>query len=70
MGVSQQPEFGGECSFAVSTGKRNVVGSSKHQIVDDGKTYYFKNAAARFLWKVLPNRAARAGAVWARQPPS
>jgi hypothetical protein len=68
--VSQQPEFGGECAFALSANKRNVAGSSKHQIVDNEKTYYFKNGAARILWKVLPNRAAKANAVWASQPPA
>lgn len=60
-----EPEFGGECAFAVSTGKRNVPGSAKHQLTEDGKTYYFSNGVARLLWKILPNRAKKAGAVWA-----
>lgn len=68
MNVNQGPEFDGECAFALSTGKRNVVGSAKHQIVDGHKTYYFKNGAARFLWKALPNRAVKANAVWTSQP--
>lgn len=59
-----QPEYEGECAFALSTGKRHVAGSPKHAIVDGDKTYYFKNGAARFLWKLLPNRAAKADAVW------
>lgn len=67
MSDDQGPEFGGECAFAVSTGKRNVTGSAKHQVVDGRKTYLFKNGAARFLWNVLPNRAAKANAVWAAQ---
>ena len=58
------PEYGGECAFALSTGKRNVAGSPKHAIVDGDKTYYFKNGVARLLWKLLPNRAAKADAVW------
>lgn len=66
--MNTQPEFGGECAFAVSTGKRNVAGSSKHQIVDGAKTYHFSNRVARLLWKVLPNRDRRANAVWAARP--
>ena len=63
--MSNVPEFDGQCAFAISTGKRGVAGSAKHQLADDGKTYYFKNGAARFLWKVLPGRAAKADTVWA-----
>lgn len=64
--MTHQPEFDGECAFAVSTGKRGVTGSPKHQLKAEGKTYLFKNGAARLLWKVLPNRAAKAEQVWAR----
>jgi hypothetical protein len=59
-----EPEYEGECAFAVSTGKRHVDGSPKHAIVDGDKTYYFKNGAARFLWKFLPGRAVKADATW------
>jgi len=65
-----QAEFDGECAFAVSTGKRDVEGSPKHHLVQDGKTYLFKNGAARFLWKVLPGRAEKAEAVWSRPSPA
>jgi len=60
-----QPEYDGECAFAVSTGKRDVAGSASHSVVDGDRTYYFKNGVARFLWKVLPGRAAKADATWA-----
>ena len=60
-----QPEYDGECAFAVSTGKRDVAGSASHSVVDGDRIYYFKNGAARFLWKVLPGRAAKADAIWA-----
>ena len=60
-----EPEYEGECAFALSTGKRNVAGSPNHKIVTGDKTYYFKNGAARILWKLLPGRAAKADAVWA-----
>jgi hypothetical protein len=67
MGLNQQPEYGGECAFALSTGKHDVAGSPDCQIVDGNKLYYFKNGAARFLWKVLPNRDTKANAAWAEQ---
>lgn len=60
-----QPEYDGECAFAVSTGKRHITGSATRSVVDGDRTYYFKNGVARFLWKVLPGRAAKADAVWA-----
>ena len=62
---SPTPEYGGECAFALSTGKHEVAGSSKHQIVDGSRTYYFSNGVARLLWKILPNRAVKADAAWA-----
>jgi len=64
---STEPEFNGECAFALSTGKRDVQGTPEHRIVDGSKTYYFKNGAARFLWRVLPDRSAKASEVWASQ---
>lgn len=59
-------EYDGECAFALSTGKRAVAGSPKHTVVDGEKTYQFSNGVARLLWKVLPNRAAKADEVWAQ----
>lgn len=47
------PEFGGECAFAVSLGKSGDPESGKHQLVREGKTYYFRNAVARFLFKTF-----------------
>jgi hypothetical protein len=70
MESAELPEFNGECAFALSTGKRDVTGSPDCKIVDENKTYYFKNGAARFLWKVMPNRDTKANAVWAQQVPS
>ena len=61
------PEFNGDCAFAVSVGKLDVPGAPKHSAVEDGKTYYFKNPVARFLWKVLPDRTAKADEVWAER---
>ncbi len=63
---SSQLGYDGECAFALSTGKRGVAGSPKHTIVDGETTYQFSNGVARLLWKVLPNRAAKADEVWAQ----
>lgn len=65
MEGATEPEFNGECAFALSTGKTGVAGQPKHELVEDGKTFYFSNPVARFLWKVLPNREAKARSVWA-----
>jgi hypothetical protein len=63
--MTDQPQFDGECAFAVSLGKSDVAGSAKHQVVADGSTYYFKNPVARFLWRILPNRSQKAEGAWA-----
>ena len=57
-------EYGGECAFAVSLGKSDAPESGKHQMVDGGRTFYFKNAVAKFLFKVL-KRADKADQNWA-----
>ena len=57
-------QYDGQCAFAVSTGKLGVVASPNHTIETDGRTYAFKNGAARLLWRVLPGRAAKADQVW------
>ncbi len=62
---SGQPGFDGQCAFAVSTGKLGVDGSLRHRLDQDGRTYLFKNGAAKLLWRLLPGRAARADEVWA-----
>jgi hypothetical protein len=68
MGESRQaPEFGGECAFALSTGKKGVTGKSTPYTVQDGKKYLLSNPVAKLLWRVLPSRPRRAQATWARQ---
>lgn len=62
------PDFDGQCAFAVSTGKLGVTGSAKHRLETDGQVFLFKNGAARFLWRVLPNRLEKANRVWAAGP--
>ncbi len=60
-----EPSFDGQCAFAISTGKLGVDGSQRHRLDDGGRTYLFKNGAAKLLWRLLPGRAAKAEEVWA-----
>lgn len=57
------PEFGGECAFAVSLGKR-AKGKEGCSEIRDGKRYLFLNPVARFLWRVLPGRVQAAERHW------
>ena len=61
----RDPEFDGECAFALSTGKKGVAGRQDLTLEEDGRRYVFSNPVARFLWKVLPGRRAKAEATWA-----
>jgi len=64
--TASQPEYDGQCAFALSTGKAGVDGSADLTLEDGGKIYQFSNPVARFLWKILPNRAAKADETWAK----
>ncbi len=57
-------EYDGQCAFAVSTGKLGVEASPQHTLVANGRTYAFKNGAARFLWRILPDRSGKADQAW------
>lgn len=57
-------EYGAQCAFAVSLGKSDEPESGEHQWVQDGRTFYFKNAVAKFLFKTL-NRTGKADQNWA-----
>jgi len=57
------PEFGGECAFAVSLGKR-AMGKESCFEIRDGKRYLFLNPVARFLWRILPGRVQAAERHW------
>lgn len=56
-------EYNGLCAFAVSTGKKDVKGGTHYATVN-GKTYVFSNPIAKLLFKLLPNRIAKADAIW------
>lgn len=65
MAQPERPaEYGGECAFAVSLGKKGVPGKPGVYSVRDGKKYLFSNPVAKFLWSVLPGRKDKAEANW------
>ena len=64
--TTPQPEYGGQCAFAVSLGKSDAPESGKHQLEQDGRLFYFKNAVAKFLFKTM-NRTAKADEKFAEQ---
>jgi hypothetical protein len=66
--TNAQPAFDGECAFAVSLGKSGVEGTAKTTLVVSDTTYHFSNPVAKMLFRVLPNRAAKADAAWALRP--
>ncbi len=59
-------EYNGQCAFAVSTGKTDVEGGKGYTVIK-GKKYAFSNPVAKLLFKVLPNRAEKADAVWSKR---
>ena len=62
---AEQPvAFEGHCAFAVSTGKKDVVGKESCYLVHDGKKYVFSNAVAKFLWRIIPGRREKAESIW------
>lgn len=60
-------EFGGQCAFAVSLGKKNVNGNGKHFIVKDNKKYLFSNPVAKFLWNVIPGSRKKSESNWSNK---
>ena len=61
-----QPEYGGQCAFAVSLGKSDDPESGKHQLEQNGRLFYFKNGVAKFLFKAM-NRSSKADQKWAEK---
>jgi hypothetical protein len=58
------PEYDGDCAFGWSLG-RQAVGKEKLQMAEGDKLYYFSNPLVKVMWKILPNRAAKADAAFA-----
>ena len=61
---SPQPEYDGQCAFGMSMG-RQAPGKEDQQITEDGKVYLFSNPLVKMMWKIMPNRAAKADAKFA-----
>jgi hypothetical protein len=61
-----QPEFDGQCAFALSTGKKGVAGTPTLSALQGGKKYLFSNPVAKVLWHVLPGRKQKAETTWSR----
>lgn len=62
----QSPEFGGQCTFALSLGKKGIAGDPGCYTVQDGKKYLFANPVLKVLWKVIPDRVRKAERTWSR----
>lgn len=62
--LEEPAAFRGECAFAVSAGKKCVLGKPDIRTARAGKKYVFSNPVAKFLWSVLPGRKAKAEANW------
>ena len=58
------PEFKGHCAFAVSIGKKGIIGDPKCTLEKDGKLYVFNNSVAKLLFRILPNRLIQAKENW------
>lgn len=63
---NHDPEFQGQCAFALSTGKKGVEGKENCYLIQDGKRYLFSNPVAKFLWRILPGRREKAESTWTR----
>jgi hypothetical protein len=63
MPENVSPEFGGKCAFAVALAGPDKApqGDVKYALEQDGKTYFFKGAFPRWLFKAF-GMAARAQA--------
>ena len=56
-------EYNGHCALAMSLGKKESA-NGKYVLSKNGKTYSFLNPVAKLLFKLLPNRVAKADANW------
>jgi hypothetical protein len=63
-------EFGGECAFSVSLGKRGVAGREGCYAIRDGRKFVFSNAVARLLWLLIPGRRRASERNWASRQES
>ena len=66
--MNTQFEYNGLCAFALSVGKTDVPGVSKHFANINGKYYCFSNIIAKWLFKLLPSSITKAEQNWANIP--
>jgi len=57
-------EYDGHCAFAMSLGKKEVIGQQKYSLTKDGKIYLFSNPVAKILFRFLPNTQSKADGNW------
>jgi YHS domain-containing protein len=53
---NQTIAYGGHCAFAMSLGKKEVMGEQKYSFIKNGKTYLFSNPVAKLLFRIFPGR--------------
>lgn len=61
---SNKAAYNGECSFALSTGKKGVPGKESITVTKDGETYRFSSPIAKLLFNLLPERKEKADATF------
>ena len=61
---NQSNEFEGHCAFALTLGKKDVMGKKSIYLIKDGKKYLFSNPVAKLLFRVLPGRLKKAESNW------
>ena len=60
-------KFEGHCAFAVSLGKKEVMGNQSIYLINDGKKYTFSNPVAKLLFRILPGREKKADSNWSTE---
>jgi len=61
--TTENIQFEGKCAFAISLGKKDVMGGH-YQLTRNHKTYKFSNPVAKLLFILLPNTETRAIKHW------
>ena len=63
----KNPEYGGNCAFATSIGKKGVKGNPQYSLKIGSKRYIFLNPVAKLLFRILPGRKSKADKNWKLQ---
>lgn len=62
--AKQVAKYDGQCAFAVSLGKKDVMGSESHVLIQNGEKYLFSNPVAKLIWRIIPGRKQKADSAW------